>query len=171
MPSSQSEEKAAMAVAQALLGSLPQQPFVLPPPPAAHAAVPPQVDTIPQGDDAQNQTVEPHGDDIEPHADTPPPDMTEQNQQSTDQLTPRHRLLSRLLRALPIASVAQLTDMINVFDPNRDDAPPRNTQVPQPLTHPPQPPPGGLPQTNPQSHDPLQHLLARSSQKRSGLTK
>ena len=160
-----------MAVAQALLGSLAQQSFELPPPPGAQSVVPPQVDTNPQVDDHQNDTVEPHDDAVEPHDNTPPPDIPEQKQQSTDQLTPRHRLLSRLLRALPIASAAQLTDMINVFDPNRNEAPPRRTQNPQPATSLPRPHPGGLPRTNPQSPDPLQHLLAQPSQKRSGFAK
>ena len=106
--------------------------------------------------------------------DTPPPNMAEQKDQSTDTSTPRYRLVQRLLRALPIASQAQLAAMINVFDPNRDvphapaTAPPQNigtaTTIPQSY-------PGGLPRTYQQTSDPLQHLLAQPSLKRSGLTK
>ena len=113
MPPSSQEEKAAAAVAQALLGSLAQLPPDLPPP----------VQLPPPADQQAQPGAQAPPDQADEIKDDPPPPAPEQKDQSTDLSTPRHRLLQRLLRALPIASPAQLTAMINVFDPNRDVVP------------------------------------------------
>ena len=114
MPRSTPEEKAAIEMAQALLGSMAQQPPDLPPP--VQATPPPPA----AAQQAQPAAQVPR-DNVDEIKDDPPPSATsEQKAQSTDAVPPRHRLLQRLLRALPIASPAQLTAMINVFDPNRD---------------------------------------------------
>ena len=170
MSRSTPEEKAAIEMAQALLGSMAQQPPDLPPP--VQATPPPPA----AAQQAQPAAQVPR-DNVDEIKDDPPPSATsEQKAQSTDAVPPRHRLLQRLLRALPIASPAQLTAMINVFDPNRDallappppaTAPPQNpgTATTQPQSY-----PGGLPHTAQQTPDPLHHLLAQPSLKRLGLT-
>ena len=167
MPRSTPEEKAAIEMAQALLGSMAQQPPDLPPP--VQATPPPAA-----AQQAQPAAQVPR-DNVDEIKDDPPPSATsEQKAQSTDAAPPRHRLLQRLLRALPIASPAQLTAMINIFDPNRDAplAPPPATapcQNPGTATTQPQSYPGGLPHTAQQASDPLHHLLAQPSLKRLGL--
>ena len=118
-------------------------------------------------------------DNVDEITDDPPPAAApEQKAQSTDAAPPRHRLLQRLLRALPIASPAQLAAMIAVFDPNRDTHPAPHPPTRFPATAPyqnpgtattqPQSYPGGLPHTAQQTSDPLHHLLARPSLKRLG---
>ena len=114
MSRSAPEEKAAIEMAQALLGSMAQQPPDLPPP--VQATPPPPA----AAQQAQPAAQVPR-DNVDEIKDDPPPSATsEQKAHSTDAAPPRHRLLQRLLRALPIASPAQLAAMITVFDPNRD---------------------------------------------------
>ena len=128
MSRSAPEEKAAIEMAQALLGSMAQQPPDLPPP--VQATPPPPA----AAQQAQPAAQVPR-DNVDEIKDDPPPSATsEQKAQSTDAAPPRHRLLQRLLRALPIASPAQLAAMITVFDPNREA-----------LLAPPPPPPPPLP--------------------------
>ena len=122
--------------------------------------------------------------------DTAPPDQASQssvpNAQSDPPVTVHRRLLSRLVRALPIASESQLQAMLNVFDhrahppaaQNPPPAPPSN--IPQAaasnqsrwLALPPAPQshhPGGISHGRVPTNDPLQHLLPQPSHKRSGL--
>lgn len=132
-------------------------------PPAAQILPPPDPEVARDPQNAEDREAP----DV-PQVDPPPP---EQKDQSAEQPTPRHRLLSRLLRALPIASVDQLTAMINVFNPNQDAALPRPDQSLNPAVPPAQSYPGRFSSTSLRSGDPLQHLLARPSQKRSDLTK
>ena len=108
------------------------------------------------------------------------------NAQSDPPVTVHRRLLSRLVRALPIASESQLQAMLNVFDhranppaaQNPPPAPPSN--IPQAaasnqsrwLALPPAPQshhPGGISHGRVPTNDPLQHLLPQPSHKRSGL--
>ena len=90
--------------------------------------------------------------------------------QSNPPVTIHRQLLSRLLRALPIASEGQLQSMLNVFDPRATPPPaapfPNPPQDARPV-HPIHP--GGIPQGGVQSNDPLQHLLPQPTRKRSEL--
>ena len=103
--------------------------------------------------------------------------------QSNPPVTLHRQLLSRLVRALPIASDSQLQAMLDIFIPSaappvdQDLTPPPGVrplpQYPaQSFAHP-QPPaappanPGGISQGQAPSDDQLQHLLPQHSHKRS----
>ena len=152
-----------MALAQALLGSLAQQPLELPPPVQAPPPADPEVAPVPE------VASVPQADDIPevPFALQDDLPATEQKEQAAESPTPRYQLLKRLLRALPIASADQLSAMINVFDPTRVAAPPPPAQFSNPTVTFPQSHPGGLPYAGSRSNDPLHHLLAQPSLKRS----
>ena len=105
MDSGQQEDAA--AVAQSLLGSLAQQ--RLPPSVQVEHPIDPEVTPEPQV-----QTV--------PEVPQNDPLLRPEQDQSFAQSPPRHRLMSRLLRALPIASADQITAMLSVFDPNANAA-------------------------------------------------
>ena len=170
-----------MQVARDLLGSVSGQqlpPEVLVPPPAANpevpAAAPPEVPT------AAAPEVK-----VDPAPPVQAPQAANLGAHSSPPVTLHRQLLSRLVRALPIASETQLQAMLNVFDPRtahpaapdatpppvvRPLPPPPVLPVVNPLL-PPAPPanPGGIPRGHVPSGDQLQHLLPQYSRKRSVL--
>ena len=183
------EQKDAVQVARALLGSisgqeLPPQVEMLPqqpPPPsvaAGQAQVPPPA----------NPALPPHPANLEVKVDpvvpdpaAPAPQGAVPGAQSNPPLTGHRLLLSRLVRALPIASESQLQAMLDVFDPRAappaaqyPNPPQREQPLPRPQAHVPRPAaplanPGGIPRIGIPTNDPLQHLLPQHSLKRSDL--
>ena len=144
------EHKEAIQVARAFLGSisgqeipppvqgLPQQPpnppiaagqVEAPPPPVNSGVQPPPADL-----EAKVEAALPE------HA-ADPPQGAVSGAQSNPSLTGHRLLLSRLLRALPIASESQLQAMLEVFDPRavnpaaQNPNPPQRRQPVPPLHH------------------------------------
>ena len=119
----------AAQIARDLLGSAGNQAQLLPPqvqlpPPPAPAPEEP-VAAVPEEKDAVVPEVQ-----DEPANDPAPANQPSQSSRSN--ALPLHRqLLSRLIRALPIASEAQLQSMLNVFD---------HRAIPPAVQNPPPPP-------------------------------
>ena len=116
-----SRQQHANPVVQALLGAIAQQ------------ALPPQVEVDPAAvPEVALPPVEPIDLSL-PSTPTPPPPVLQPDAPAT----PRHQLLRRLLRALPIASDDQMNAMLSVFDPAHElpaaRAPPKSiNSVPGP---------------------------------------
>ena len=191
------DQKDAAEIARALLGSISGQelpPQVVVPPPAdgpqmqgaadatqievLHSAVNPMMPAaanpqVPQPVNPQVPSAavpeEKRGPVVPDHAASAPLGAGSSTQ-SNPPVTIHRQLLSRLLRALPIASEGQLQSMLNVFDPRATPPPaapfPNPPQDARPV-HPIHP--GGIPQGGVQSNDPLQHLLPQPTRKRSEL--
>ena len=179
----------AAQIARDLLGSASNQARLLPPqvqlPPPP---VPAPEEPVAAAPEEKNATVTQVQND--PANDPAPANQPSQSSQSNappdPPVTLHRQLLSRLVRALPIASEQQLQSMLNVFD---------HRAVPPAAQNPPPPPPSNIPQASapvqsrwqslppaPHSHhpggisygrgptnDPLQHLLPQPSYKRSKL--
>ena len=180
----------AAQIARDLLGSagnqaqpLPPQ-VQLPPPPAPAPEEP--VAAVPEEKDAVVPEVQ-----DEPANDPAPANQPSQSSRSNalpnPPVTLHRQLLSRLIRALPIASEAQLQSMLNVFDHRANPPAVQNPPLPPPPSSVPQasapvqsrwqslPPaphshhPGGISYGRAPTTDPLQHLLPQPSYKRSEL--
>ena len=153
------EQLEAEQVAQALLGSvsgLELPPQVVMPPQAAIpqvpvAAVPPQVETRPPAANPQvpiaanprvpvaanprvpaAPVLEEKHDPVVPAPVAPAPQDAVPNAQSNPPVTPHHRLMLRLVRALPIASNTQLQAMLDVFNPRVTPPPAAQNSNPSP---------------------------------------
>ena len=181
------EQKDAVQVARALLGSisgqeLPPQVQVLPQQPPNPPIAAGQAEPLPP----VNSGVQPPPVDLEakveaaaPDPAAVPPQGAVADAQPDPPLTGHRLLLSRLLRALPIASESQLQAMLRVFDPRAVNPTAQNPNPPQRQQPVPPPPPhvrrpaapvanpGGIPRTGLPSNDPLQHLLPQPVLKRS----
>ena len=147
----------AAQIARDLLGSAGNQAQLLPPqvqlpPPPAPAPEEP-VAAVPEEKDAVVPEVQ-----DEPANDPAPANQPSQSSRSNalpnPPVTLHRQLLSRLIRALPIASEAQLQSMLNVFD-HRAIPPRSNPLPPPPLTYLKHRPPFSLVG----SPSPLPHIL------------
>ena len=185
------EQKDAAQVARDLLGSISGQ--ELPPQVQVQSQRPPnppiaagQAEPLPP----VNSGVQPPPADLEakveaaaPDPAAPPPQGAVSDAQPDPPLTGHRLLLSRLLRALPIASESQLQAMLRVFDPRAVNPAAQNPNPPQRQQPVPPPPPhvrrpaaplanpGGIPRRGLPSDDPLQHLLPQPVLKRSDFGK